>query len=470
MVMNSGQLLQDLTKIVGEDFVQENIFERMTYADTSMPYDVKQEEIPDVVVHPANTKEVSEVLKYANENDVPVVTYGSGTSLIWSTKPKHKGIVLSTERLNWFNINEDYQWFECGGGLKTGVAIKELGKKGYFFQIQTQAGSSVGGAVSINTVGHLTDNIFGRPVHNVLGLEVVLPTGEIIETGSECLRRSAGWDLSRIFIGAEGILGIITKVRMILVPMPETIDVAGFFKQTEDIGRAMALMYKNKTPLPMDGELVSEKCCKIGYEAYGLDFPEGALAIARTMGKSKEEAQRNAEEMITLFKSVGAIDSFILEDPEIKAKVWGVRENAMRWGQEKGLKGYVAIEVNPVLPMLPEAITELNNITEGRTDLIGETEAYLYGHVGSDSLHCLFAFPYEWGIEKAKQLTIEIWALEKDLQLKYGGVGGDWGWLPYRVPLYKEKYGEVSYGIIQKMKKLFDPNNILNRGNLEGEV
>jgi FAD/FMN-containing dehydrogenase len=68
-----------------------------------------------------------------------------------------------------------------------------------------------------------------------------------------------------------------------------------------------------------------------------------------------------------------------------------------------------------------------------------------------------------------KQVVREIWKLEKDLNIKYDGVGGDWGQLPYRVPFYREKYGEVSYGIIKKMKQLFDPNNILNRGNLEGE-
>jgi len=470
MTLNSDQLVQELSGIVGGEYVQTSVFERMTYADTSMPYAVAQEEIPDVVVQPANVEEVSAVLRYANERKIPVVTYGSGTSLIYATKPKHKGIVLSTERLVSLSIQEDYQWFECGAGIKAWVVGKELGKRGYFLQIQTQAGSSIGGAVSINTLGHLTDNVFGRPIHNVLGLEVVLPTGEILQTGAECLRRCAGWDLSRIFIGSEGILGVITKVRMILVHTPETVDVAGFFKQTEDIGRAMAFMYKSNAPLPMDGEFVSEKCCKIGYEKYGLDFPEGALAIARMMGKTQAEAQSNAQAMVDLFKKVGATDAFVLEDPHVKEKVWAVRENAMRWGQEKELKGYVAIEVNPSLPKLPDAMSELNRITEGRRDLIGQTEAYLYGHVGSDSLHCLFAFPFEWDREKVKQLTQEIWALEKELQLKYGGVGGDWGWLPHRVPLYKEKYGEVSYGVIKKMKALFDPNNILNRGNLEGEV
>jgi FAD/FMN-containing dehydrogenase len=69
-----------------------------------------------------------------------------------------------------------------------------------------------------------------------------------------------------------------------------------------------------------------------------------------------------------------------------------------------------------------------------------------------------------------KQVVDEIWNLEKELQLKYDGVGGDWGWLPYRVPLFREKYGETSYELIKKMKQLFDPNNILNRGNIEGDV
>ena len=470
MSLHVEELGQDLRKLVGDDHVHTDLIERMNYADTALPYDLEKEELPDLVVHPANAQEVSEVLKYANERRIPVTTYGSGTSLIFGTKPKHRGITLSTERLNALEIDEAHQWLECGAGVKIGHLVRELGKLGYFFPIQTQAASSVGGAVSVNTLGHLTDNIFGRPVNNVLGLEVVLPTGEILQTGSTCLRRAAGWDLTRIFVGAEGVLGIITKIRMVLYPAPETVDAVGFFRKTEQIGLAIGLMYKQKLPLPMDGEFVGEKACKVGYEAYGLDFPEGALAVTRSMGRTREEAERNAGELVALFKRVGATESFILEDEEIREKVWGVRENAMRWGQEKGLKGFLAIEVNPPLPRLPEAIRELSHVTEGRKGLIGQTESYLYGHVGSDSLHCLFAFPYGWSVEKMKQVVDEIWRLEKELQLKYDGVGGDWGWFPYRVPLYREKYGEASYAIIEKMKQLFDPHNILNRGNIEGEV
>ena len=470
MNLNPDEIAQELRKIVGDEYVFTDLFERIAYADTSLPYDVEETDLPDVVVHPADAQEISKVLTYASSKNIPVTTYGSGTSLIFGTKPKHRGISLSTERLKYFDIREDHQWFDCGAGVKAGYAIEQLGKLGYFLPIQTQAGSSIGGAVSVNTIGHLTDNVFGRPVNNVLALEVVLPTGEIIRTGSECLRRSAGWDLARIFIGSEGILGVITQVRMVLHPTPQMVDAVGFFKSTEEIGHVIRMMYEKKLPLPMDGEFVGEKACKVGYEAYGLDFPEGALAVTRSMGWTQEEALRNANQLVDLFKSAGAMDAFILEDETVKKQVWGVRENAMRWGQEKGLKGYLAIEVNPALPLLPEAMKELVHITEGRHDLISETTNYVYGHVGSDSLHCLFAFPYEWSTEKMKQVVDEIWNLEKELQLKYGGIGGDWGWLPHRVPFYREKYGEVSYSIIKKMKQLFDPNNILNRGNLEGEV
>lgn len=470
MGISASQMANDLKSLIGDDYVHESVFDKINYADTLLPYDVEEGDLPDVVVHPGNAEDVSAILKYANQNDVPVTTYGSGTSLIFGTKPKHHGITMSTERMTSLEINEDHQWLECGAGLKTGALIKELGKLGYFLPIQTQVGSSVGGAVGINTLGHLTDNVFGRPINHILGIEAVMPTGEIVQTGSKCLRRPAGWDLARMFVGSEGILGVITKIRMVLMPLSETTDAVGFFDKVEKIGDAVGKMYKEKFPIPMDGEFVGEKACKVGYEAMGLDFPEGALAVTRSMGRTKEESIRNAEEMVRLFKESGATDAFVLDDPEVAEKVWRVRENAMRWGQEKGLKGFLAIEVNPTLPRLAEAMTELGHITEGRQDLIGETEAYLYGHVGSDSLHCLFAFPYSWDTAKMKQVVKEIWNLEKDLMLKYDGVGGDWGWLPYRVAFFREKYGEYSYELIRKIKNIFDPNNILNRGNLEGEI
>jgi len=471
MTVNLEDLAKDLKNIVGEEHAFSNLVERTTYAEAIMPFDVEEADLPDIVVHPANTQEISKVLQYANKHEIPVTIFGSGTSNMLGSKPKHRGITLSTERLNFIQIDEDSQWFECGVGAKTGDVIRELGKLGYFLPIQTQIGSSIGGAVSINTTGHLTDNIFGRPVNNVLGLEIVLPTGEIIQTGSKSLRRAVGWDLTRIFVGAEGVLGVITKVRMVLRPMPEIVDVVGFFKTAEQIGHAMALMYKKKVPLPLDGEFTAEKGCEWGFKKYGVDAPKGAaMFIARCMGRTAEEASKNARELVELLTSAGAIESYVLDDNEIREKLWAVREKGISRGRDLGLSGFVPIEVNPPLPRLSEAMTELKHISEGRKDLIGETESFLYGHVGADSLHCVFWWPHDWSNEKAKQLVMELWDLENKLQLKYEGVAGDWGQIPYRLPFYRERYGETSYEIIKKMKQLFDPNNILNRGNVEGEI
>ena len=145
MEVNMEQLSQDLRGIVGEDFVFTELAERVVYSETLLPYDLDEGELADVIVQPADAKEISEILKYANKHKIPVTPMGSGTGLMFATKPKHKGIMMSTERLTSFEIDEDSQFFEAGAGVKTGQIIKEIGKLGYFLPIQTQLGSSIGG-------------------------------------------------------------------------------------------------------------------------------------------------------------------------------------------------------------------------------------------------------------------------------------------------------------------------------------
>ena len=131
MAQDLEELARGLKNIVGEDYVNTELFERINYADTSLPYDVEEKDLPDVVVHPGNTKEVSEIVKYANKHNIPITTYGSGTSLIFGTKPKHRGITLSTKRLNFLRVEEDYQWFECGAGVTIAEIMGALERRGY---------------------------------------------------------------------------------------------------------------------------------------------------------------------------------------------------------------------------------------------------------------------------------------------------------------------------------------------------
>ena len=139
MSVNSNQLAQDLKNIVGENYVYTDLAERISYSEVISPCDLERADLSDIVVLPANAQEISEVLKYANKHKIPINIFGSGTSPM--SKLKHKGITLSTERLNFLAIDEDCQWVECGAGVKNGHLIRELDRLGYFFQIRTQGGS-----------------------------------------------------------------------------------------------------------------------------------------------------------------------------------------------------------------------------------------------------------------------------------------------------------------------------------------
>lgn len=461
----------DLKDIVGEEYVATNIFTRMSYAAGALPYDLTKEDLPDVVVQPANAEEISRVLRYANQNRVPVTVHGSGTSLIDGARPKRKGITLTTKRLDSIEINEDYMWFECGAGHIVKDAMEKLAKGGYFLPINTGSKivATVGGAVAVNTIGHLTDNIYGKPINNVLGLEVVLPTGEIISTGTKSLRKPAGLDPTRFFVGSEGLFGIITKIRMVLIPKPETLDIVAFFAKSEDVGRAVSSLYRSGLPLPLDGEFVGEKGAQLGCEAKGLDFPEGAMLIAQVLGRSSNEASKNATELCEFLKTEGAMESYTLENEKTREDVWSIRENVMAFGAELGLRGILLIEVNPALPYLADAIADLRQLPE-EYPLLKEGELYLYGHVGACSLHVQFAFPYDWPNEKMKEAIRQAWEFEEELNIKYEGCGGEWGQSAYRIPFVKRRWGETGYEMLRRVKQAFDPNNILNPGNLEGEV
>ena len=193
---------------------------------------------------------------------------------------------------------------------------------------------------------------------------------------------------------------------------------------------------------------------------------KGALAVTRFHGEDKGGVHLKCRGNGEIIQGSRHHENLSFEDPRVAEKVWRVRENAMRWGQEKGLKGYLAIEVNPSVARL--AMTELTHITEGRSDLIGETRPICMDTWALITF-TVSSLPYTWDTNKMKQVVHEIWTLEKELMLKYNGVE-QLGLAPLQGSLlFQEKYGEFSYELIKKMKKLFDPNNILNRGNLEGK-
>jgi glycolate oxidase len=329
----------------------------------------------------------------------------------------------------------------------------------------SQLVATMGGLVSNNSIGHMIDVNYGRPSHRLLGLEVVLPTGEIIETGTKSLRRPAGIDLTRFFAASEGLFGIITKVRMDLIKKPFMKFVVGYFKEPEFAAYSFMRMYRERIPMPLYGEFLGANSARLGFRNKGLEPPGGCVALATSIGKGQEEADANAEIVRSIFEREKAFHTRVLEPGDEQQRIWASREFILHTTQGKG--NPVGVELVAAIPHLARAMTEIHQVSK-TLKIFKDAEIYTYGHLGALSIHGLFIIPTEWSDKKRKAAFFEVMELDKRLNLKYEAAGGEWGQMAVRVPFFREKYGEKAYSLMKQMKKVFDPNNILNPGNVEG--
>ena len=465
----------ELKKLLGNEFVSESIYDRIAYAQDGLSSDIDLKLTPAVVVSPKDTVGVSKVLKFANKNTIPVYIHGSGTAFKGSPRPKRENsIVLNTKNLNSFEINEEDFYFEVGSGVNQYDLEVALEKKGYFLpmNVGSKFGSTIGGAIAINTIGHMVDACVGKIIDYVMGVEVVLPNGEIIETGTKSIRRPAGIDLTRFFVGSEGIFGVITKSRIRLVPMPEKAYVAGFFDTPEQIAKAFERLYREKAPAPLYGELLGKNTAAAAFEQMGFGEPPGDLAIATTISFSKEEAFRQAKKIVQVFNSEKAIKAYVVETVKEQEALWNARDLITtrlqkREGHERKLRAG-GFEIGVPLSRLADFFTYIKSGPPGYPHLT-KNEVMFYGHVGASGPHVSWTVPESTPKEERIKSIKEARLLEKEFTVKWGGIGGEVGQTASRMPAWKEKYGPEAYNVISSIKKALDPNNILNTGNLEGD-
>ena len=469
------EVVSKLESIVGKDYVVSDILDCVAYGGEVVPFDIEDQNIPIAVVKPKTSQEISEILKYANEAMVPVAVHGSGTSFLFSSRPKRKGsIVLSTSRLDSVEFNEDNGYVEVGAGVITYDLEQSLSARGYMFPINTGSKlvSTVGGAFAVNTIGHMVDACAGKPADHALGLEVVLPTGGIIETGTKSLRRSAGIELTKFFVGSEALFGVITKIRMMLIRDSCRTFVAGYFEEEEGIGRAVQKMYKSKLPPPLYGEMLDFDGAKRGFKLMGLKEPKGAVLLLTIIGDTDEEAVARAQRTIEVIRNEKTfIEAHIIRSKEEQEKIWHTRDFATQLLQtgERGV--FIGIEVSAPLSRLAELIYYLKNELDNELNILKGVPKLgnLLGHVAATALHVGWALPRDWDNERKKEAFREAFALEKKINLRFEASCGETGLTAVRIPFFKEKYGDEAYGVLVKLKRVLDPNDILNPGNLEGE-
>ena len=458
-----------LESVVGSENVTTSIFEKIKQSVDAFPYHADKHNLPIAVVLPETKEDVSEILKYANKEKIPVYIRGSGTQLIGASRPDRPGIVIFTSRMRSFEIKEDYGYFESGPGVRNAEAMDWLADKGYFLPLVIGAKfiASMGGATSNNTSAHLVDTGIGKPGDYILGVEVVLPTGEIIETGTHGLRRPAGTDLTRWFVGGDGLFGVVTKTRMRLVPMIQYSYGIACFSELGPIARGVKRMYLEKKPPPIFTEFLDHNVATIGYKNKGLEPPPGHVIFFVSYDREKELADKKMEVLIDVFKKEKPIYAYPVTDMDQWKKIWSARESTIPFLMNN-LKGRLLVcEIVGNLALFEEAMEEAATFNEGIPYLKDLTN-YLFGHIGALAFHPSFIIPPDLGDKRMRELSTLLFRREAEFNTKYGTCGGEWGQFSKRKEFFIMRYGETSYELVKKMKSVFDPNNILNPGVLEG--
>jgi D-lactate dehydrogenase (cytochrome) len=414
---------------------------------------------PDAVVFPESTEEVAAVLAFANEARVPVVPFGAATSLEGHVIPLAGGISLDLTRLN--RILE-IRAADLAADLQPGVTRSQLeaaaGPHGLFFPVDPGADATLGGMAATNASGTTTVRYGGMRSH-VLALEVVLADGRVVRTGSRAVKTSAGYNLTQLFVGSEGTLGVITELTLRLHPIPEHVVVArAAFPSVEAACRAAAALVAAGVPVTRC-ELLDATTIGALNAYKGTGFPESPHLFVE-LGSGGAGVADDLESARELLAEEGATGFESESDPTARARLWDARHNALHASLALA-PGTRAMTTDVAVP-----VSELAAALEhGRAALDSSgLRGGIVAHAGDGNFHVAFLLDPDdaESIERASRLN---GALVEDALARGGTCTGEHGIGIGKLPYLEREHGDL-VPIMRGIKQLLDPNGILNPGKV----
>jgi len=414
---------------------------------------------PDIVAYPETTVEVSEIVKICAAHLCPVVAWGAGTSLEGHALPVRGGVTLDMSRMAAvLDLSSDDMNVTVQPGLTREGLNTELRATGLFFPIDPGANASLGGMASTRASG-TTAVRYGTMRDNVLGLEVVLADGRIIKTGSKARKSSAGYDLTALFVGAEGTLGIITALTLKLHGQPEAISAA--VCSFDDIDAAVSTVIATiQMGIPMARIEFVDAATTRAFNGYAnADMPEKPHLMLEFHGSPTgvaEQASRFGE----IVAETGGHDFKWTEKPEDRAKLWDMRHKA--YYATLSLKpGATAVVTDICVPIsrLAQAVNET------RADIAAsDLQGPILGHVGDGNFHAILLITPGDAGQKATALGLAHRMAERALALG-GTITGEHGVGMGKLELMPGEHGEA-WQIMGAIKRALDPDAILNPGKI----
>ena len=414
---------------------------------------------PDVVVYPESAAEVAAVLAYANDAGVPVVPFGAGTSLEGHVIPLQGGISLDLTRMNSIvAVRPD----DLTATVQPGVTRSQLeaaaGPHGLWFPVDPGADATLGGMAATNASGTTTVRYGGMRTH-VLELEVVLADGRIVRTGTRAVKSSAGYNLTNLFIGSEGTLGVITELTLRLHPIPDHIVVArAAFPSVEAACRAAATLIGVGVGVTRCELLDATTIAALNAFA-GTSFPEAPYLFVE-FGGSEAGVAGDLVTTREVAEDEGATAFESESDPTARAQMWSARHNALMASLalspgSKAMTTDVAVPVSELAAAIEQARRALDE-----SGLRGG----IVGHVGDGNFHVAFLLdPDDAGsIAQADALNA---AVVTDALARGGTCTGEHGIGYGKLAYLEQQHGDL-VPLFRGIKQLFDPRGILNPGKV----
>lgn len=453
----SADHVQFLVETVGQEYVSTATADRDHH---SRDQSFHAASLPAVVVWPASAQEISTILQYANQHRIPVTPWGAGTSLEGNPIPLRGGIVLDMMRMD--RILEvrpgDFQ-VDVQAGLKYKDLNHQLARHGLFFAPDPGANAAIGGMVANNAAGTRTPK-YGATKDNVLRLEVVMPTGEIIRTGSLAAKTSSGYDLVHLFTGSEGTLGIITSATLRLAPLPEQFSaVIASFESVAGATRSVsAIMGSGITPAAL--EFLNVVTVRELNDASDLSLPEQPTLLMEFHGATDVVLQEELSLVKTVCQAEGCLRFEAGLGRQERDRLWRARHQTyeITVRMNPGVS-FLIVDLAVPVSQFPALVAACQKALESQ-----DMKSYLVGHAGDGNLHPLI--PYRADDLASHETAKAVHGEMVRAALSLGGtVTGEHG-----VGIGKRNYMAQEHGgsleVMRTIKAALDPNGILNPGKI----
>jgi glycolate oxidase len=463
----TSEIVAELRGILGDKYV--------IYADPEKLEPLSHDEVaesayahmPEAAVRPGSAGEIAAILKLANREHIPVTPRGAGSGLSGGAVPVRGGIVMLFDRMNRIlEIDRDNMMITVEPGVVTNdinAAVKDLGLfyAGYPMSLET---CYIGGNVAENAGGGKAVK-YGVTGRYVTGLEVVLPTGQIIQLGGKLVKDVTGYNLIGLMVGSEGTLGVFTKITLKLMPLPKcSVDLLVLFRTAADAIAAVPRIMTESGIIPTAVEFMDQTSVRASCQYLNESIPyqdAGAMLLITVDGPDAGAVEGQYQAIGELCHSAGAIEVYVADNATTSERIWKVRRNIA--------EAFKVVSPHQSLEDIVVPTAAIPAVVAGLAELTAKYDVAFpcYGHAGDGNLHATAVMNPAWTLERWHATLPKILTDLYKLVFNLGGtISGEHGIGHKRKDYMPLVCSPAHIDMMRAVKRAMDPNNILNPGKI----